>query len=326
VSGTSSSDVWAVGNASPPPIYHWDGGLWTQVEAPTPPSVLYGVTAVSLTDAWAVGSGGTGEIAEHWDGTGWTMVPVPSPGGSGYLYDVAASHSADVWAVGNYAGEGGIHPQALHWNGAVWSNVPAPDGSPFGTNSFQGVTATSPTDAWAVGYQDITGGGIFQPLIEHWDGAVWKVVPAAPPPSGHDNQLFSVSASSSTDVWAVGGYANPAKVEPLIEHWDGIAWSVVRGVGEPGAANNLLGVSALAPNDVWAVGKSFPLHGRYDPLTEHWDGSRWTRIKARSPGDDADLEAVDAISSTDIWAVGVTTGTQSFSLVEHSNGACEPSG
>jgi hypothetical protein len=171
ISGTSPNDVWAVGflfDDTGSIIERWDGVSWSMVSHPR--AMLFDVVAISPTDAWAVGWTRTNLVGEHWDGTTWTLVPVPSTENPAEISSVAASSPNDVWAVGDYTGVGGLHPLALHWDGTAWKKVPAPDGSPFGTNAFYAVTSVSADDAWAVGYQDVTGGADFQPLIEHWDG------------------------------------------------------------------------------------------------------------------------------------------------------------
>src|SRR2546426_3450538 len=66
-------------------------------------------------------------------------------------------------------------------------------------NRLLGVTAISPSDVWAVGYTQATSS--FGPLLEHYDGTAWSVVPG--PPSSHAT-MTAVAASPSTDVWAVG--------------------------------------------------------------------------------------------------------------------------
>ena len=61
---TSSSDVWAVGEAAPnfeswqALALHWNGVRWTPVKAPSGPQEahFYGVTDFTPSDAWAVGS------------------------------------------------------------------------------------------------------------------------------------------------------------------------------------------------------------------------------------------------------------------------------
>jgi hypothetical protein len=42
------------------------------------------------------------------------------------------------------------------------------------------------------------------PLIEHWDGSTWSIVPGAAV-SGH---LYSITALSASNIWAVGGMGN----------------------------------------------------------------------------------------------------------------------
>lgn len=53
---------------------------WHVVSSPSIGGVLWGVSASSKTDAWAVGSNGGSAITEHWDGTRWHYVLSPQPG------------------------------------------------------------------------------------------------------------------------------------------------------------------------------------------------------------------------------------------------------
>jgi hypothetical protein len=59
--------------------------------------------------------------------------------------------------------------------GGGWNVVPSPDtGHPH--NYFNGVAAIAPNDVWAVGgYGNLTTHA--QPLIQHWDGQSWTIVP-----------------------------------------------------------------------------------------------------------------------------------------------------
>ena len=72
-----ASNAWAVGGGDTPPgktqILHWNGTAWKQVPSPTPKTggVLFGVTATSATNAWAVGSDLGATIVQHWNGTVW---------------------------------------------------------------------------------------------------------------------------------------------------------------------------------------------------------------------------------------------------------------
>jgi hypothetical protein len=56
----------------------------------------------------------------------------------------------------------------LHWNGRTWNQVAVPGSNLAGLN---GVSARSPTNAWAVGFY---AGD--RPLRIRWNGTTWKRV------------------------------------------------------------------------------------------------------------------------------------------------------
>jgi len=241
VSATSATDAWAVGGAGtllPGPylryrtlVLRWDGTMWSQVASPNPSeggNILFGVSAVSPADAWAVGyddiPNETETLILHWDGTGWSRVIGPNPGsGSNKLSAVSAVSPIDPWAVGDSRDVATSAHETLivHWNGRRWSHVKSPNpGSSF--NTLTGVSAVSPTDAWAVGiYRDEAEIG--HTLALHWDGSRWSQV-KTPNPGSSFNELSGVSAVSPKDAWAVGSYQE-AGVHALVLHWDGTRWS-----------------------------------------------------------------------------------------------------
>jgi hypothetical protein len=268
---------------------------------------LLGVSAVSATDAWAVGYKCSnaecsepnltyGTLIEHWNGTAWSTVASPNPVASDQLTGVSAVSATDAWAVGN-GSLGGIF--ILHWNGSKWATTPEPDGS---TAYFlNGVTAISATDAWAVG----EGSGLT--LILHWNGTKWSPV-ASPSPSTINNLLYGVSAASATDAWAVGRYI-PGSASPfsnLTEHWNGSKWSEVASPSPGAATNTLFGVSTVTPTDAWAVGETgATLPGELRTVVLHWNGTDWTRVASPDPGSSFNvLDGVSAVSASDAWAVG----------------------
>jgi hypothetical protein len=195
------------------------------------------------------------------------------------LASVSAASPTDVWAVGNYYAPG--NPNVLrtfgeHFDGRHWSAVALPDAG-VNENTLLGVSALPTGEAWAVGYfadQHFAVHG----LVEHEVGGSWSIVPAQRPGALRDD-LFSVSAISRDDVWAVGVQEDASgTLHSLAEHWNGHAWSVVPTL-DPGAGGDLLyAVHAAAPNSVFAVGQSsgsaFPSHA----LVEHWDGARWSVV------------------------------------------------
>src|SRR5579872_5342544 len=127
---------------------------------------LLGVSAVSTTDAWAVGykcsNADCSEpnltystLIDHWNGKTWSTVASPDSGPSDQLTGVSAVSATDAWAVGTWDAYGvNAHALFLHWNGKKWSKVPSP--SPVGRALFA-VSTTSATNAWAVGQYTNSG-------------------------------------------------------------------------------------------------------------------------------------------------------------------------
>jgi hypothetical protein len=298
IDATSPTDVWAVGLGRPQPtILHWDGRRWSVARQDGAKGTGTAVTAISPNDAWMVGENGSLPISKHWDGAMWRSVIVPMVGTDDTLTSVTALSSSDVWAAGKYT-DGAIHPLVMHWDGSAWTQVPAPDGVPNSTNFFYGISAVDSEDIWAVGYEDVSFLH-FQPLIEHWDGASWTVVPS-PVFLGNDNILYDVSARASDDVWAVGKQGDSGtELRTLAERWDGTSWSVVF-TPDVGMLGALSGVDTVSTADAWAVG-SFGTPEAV--LVEHWDGTNWTIVKS-PPKDDGAFGGIRAISPTEIWAVG----------------------
>ncbi len=96
VSATSRTDAWAAGYSTRPSggsftyIEHWDGSQWKITPSPGPGqagSKLYGISALSSSNVWAVGyyatpGGDGGTLIEQWDGSQWHIVPSPNAPGS----------------------------------------------------------------------------------------------------------------------------------------------------------------------------------------------------------------------------------------------------
>ncbi len=311
VAATSPTDAWAVGHRYDPNdqqghtlIEHHDGVSWTTSPSPDGPaavqSALSGVAARTGSDAWAVGSFTRSNnlirtLVEHWDGTGWTRVKSPDAGqpAGGDLSGVDAIAADDVWAVGGY-GQGAPGRTLIeHWDGTAWTIVPSPNKGPF-PNSLADVAAVAPDDVWAVGtwftkaFDDRT-------LTLHWDGTSWHRVksPNAGPPKAA-NDLVSVTASATDDVWAVGVRGS----HTLTMHWDGTAWSVVHSP-TPGGNADLAGVVALATDDVWAAGGRVDKHvNAVRTLVEHWNGTTWSVVESANKGP----------SDNHLWGISAVTG------------------
>jgi carboxypeptidase family protein len=109
VSASTSNDVWAVGqyiycvdehcDAFPYAI-HWNGSQW---QATNPPGViLSGVLALAPNNVFAVGTYSVGTLIIRWDGSQWATVASPDPETGGFLNEIAATNSGELWAVGSY--------------------------------------------------------------------------------------------------------------------------------------------------------------------------------------------------------------------------------
>jgi len=278
VAAIATNDVWAVGFTFPcnallqPMAMHWDGTKWTVVATPKLPfnnNALNGVVAFASNNVYAVGfqtasNGASLTLIEHWDGTAWSVVSSPNKNQTGnVLSSISGSSPTDIWAVGNnVAPNVPVKTLVEHFDGTQWKIVASPNPLPTGSldqNVLVSVAAVSPTDATAVGYildssqlRELT-------MVQHWDGVSWKVVtsPNVDSSSGSFNTLKSVSAFSSTNIYAVGFFANGttnANQRTLVEHFDGSNWTIVSSPTK-GLAQQLLGVFALpGTSNVWGVG------------------------------------------------------------------------
>jgi hypothetical protein len=331
VAAISADDVWAVGlDGCCSLAVHWDGSTWSEYDGSSN-GYYYGVGGSSADEVWAVGGTNwfspTYTLAEHWDGKSWRQVTTPSPPGGGFLVGVAATSPANAWAVG-LAGPGSGVPSPTtplieHWNGKTWTiqriQIPADGGQ------LDRVAATSPANAWAVGYTgDASEGTGQQTLIEHWNGKTWTRVASPNVSNASASSLTGVTVISADNAWAVGSANVGNSRETLILYWNGRDWTQVPSA-TPGGDAQLIGVAASWTHNIWAVGITNPnLCGNGGPqcqtLIEHWNSKRWKVISSPNPpsGYLNLLWDISAVSRTDIWAVGTTD--YGSTLIEHWNG------
>jgi len=160
--------------------------------------------------------------------------------------------------VGSAAGTQGIQTLIEHWNGKNWSVVSS-SGPGLASNTLNGLVAISAHNIWATGEDTNSVGpsAPFAPLIENWNGSSWSIVPT--PLQGTSDFLNGITAVSARNMWAVGDYRS--SIDPmgpyftLIEHWNGIAWSVVESPSPGSLASDLVAVAHVpAKRSIWAVG------------------------------------------------------------------------
>jgi hypothetical protein len=284
VAAVSHNDVWAVGfyfscnTLLLPLILHWNGSAWKKISSPAlntnDNAALNGVVAVAWNDVYAVGyqpaaNGAVLTLVEHWDGLKWSVLPSPNASATGnVLSGVSANSGTDIWAVGDSVDAPTTSIQTLveHFDGTTWKVVPSPNvlkKSFLNQNVLLSVTAVSTTDVTAAGWVGNPGTQTTTTLIEHWNGTKWTVVPTPNQSTalGSVNQFRSVTALSSSDMYAIGFYADAAtsgQHVTLVEHFNGSSWSIIPSP-TPLLAQELNGTFALrSTSDVWIVGADSP--------------------------------------------------------------------
>lgn len=232
-------------------------------------------------------------------------------------------HTTGAWAVGEQCGGSSPCPAAgralvLRLSGSRWSRVSAP--SPGGDVLLTGVSASSPSNAWAVGSYD---GSENLNLFLHWNGKTWRQVNG---PSQPDGALSGVSVTSARNAWVVGTYQSPSTLtdSTLALHWNGRTWAKVPTPDPGSGGNQLLAVAALSRTDAWAVGASLNTStSEYRTLILHWNGRKWASADATPVSTlTTQLAGVTVVSRSDAWAVGHFDNASDFSnpLILHWNG------
>ena len=272
VDAASATGAWAVGYANSSSgvngvprntlALRWNGTAWSVVPTPQPGAnfrQLYGVKAVSATDAWSVGwyydTSLHGEaLILHWNGTAWTQVTAPDPGTSGNgLESITGIAANDLWAVGNYSDGALIHPLAVHYDGSRWVRTPMPESST--RTLLHSVTALSPSDVWAVGSKN----DYSAPVAYHWNGSFWSEVPTGLAAGTGNNVLYGVAGTAAGQVWAVGYSSAGGSTQPIIQRWNGTTFTSEK-VPRQEIGGLLYSVAATAGPAVFAAGTRWDLN------------------------------------------------------------------
>ena len=157
-------------------ILSWDGTRW-RLRQISRAYELWGVMAISATDAWTVGqSSNFSALALHWNGTTWQD---ESPANQDVvLQDVAACGPGNVWADGFYYNDGiGPFLAADHWNGRSWTEYPIPDLPGMYDYVFPlGLTVDNSCEPWIAAYSNRAD----RTAYFHRDGSAWQVSYGAP--------------------------------------------------------------------------------------------------------------------------------------------------
>jgi hypothetical protein len=280
----------------------------------------WGGAVVALLCASVVGYGLPASGA-----TSWTIAASPDPTGStgSYLNGVSCTSATNCFAVGYFTTASSPGRAFVErWNGTKWSIVTSnvPSGS---TGSYlNGVSCTSTTNCFAVGYFT-TASNPGRTLIERWNGTRWLVLAGANATGSLGSYLSGVSCTSTTSCAAVGYSYDSKATKTLAARWSGTKWSVVASPNPAGDESNLLGVSCAGTGCI-AAGYYTSAQGSGRTLVERWNGTKWSIASSPNPaGSDSYLNGVSCASATSCVAVGEYYGTTGpgRTLVERWTGA-----
>ncbi|HYK31732.1 MAG TPA: hypothetical protein VEV63_07205 [Streptosporangiaceae bacterium] len=243
------------------------------------------VIAPAPTSAWAFGwtwTGGIGApsypIARHWNGHRWSSVAMPSSLTGSGIACASASSPANVWA---FAGAGGARAgdppavaAALRLHGSRWATEKVLSLSGF-DKYVTGCNVLSPTNAWVFGavYAGL-GAGVG---TWHLTRSGWHHLN-----TGH-LFLFSASAASAKDIWAIGADLTLSG-QSFLERWNGNSWQRVRSVYSVLPRKAGIGaVNAQSANSVWVQALT---GAQRAPTTVvvHWNGKGWHQVPRGSVG------------------------------------------
>ena len=225
---------------------------------------LYGITAPSRKDAWAVGfstskSGHYSANYVHWNGKRWQAKTIAGTGG--FRPWVAESTStSDIW----FFGESGSTSEALHLVQGHWRLLAAP-----GDISPTTIAVLGADNAWMIG----TGGGCDDSTgqcttqLLHWTGAQWVTYTV--------DALIQTVAGSGTHVWAAGitgpDVTTNSTGKAALYEFTGGSWQAFASAHPATGVPPML--AAEPDGRLWLL--AAPLHGDKWVLRQ-WTGARWT--------------------------------------------------
>ena len=299
VSCTSPTACTAIGQDF---AEQWNGTVWSQ-EAFQPLTIASALSCSTATACIAVGgvyrvpSQGTRPGAVYWNGVSWVYQPIFAAADSytNVLDAVSCTAVQVCMAVGyqtNVSSSGYQHPLAVELDGTSWNlshTVAVNDRSNI--SELTGLSCASINWCVAVGYRSTDGDwgqeGVYQPLVERWDGTAWTVqsTPVIQAPSG--GQLAAVSCTSSVACIAIGKGSTSGGF--LAEQWNGISWRIQTTPLATESVDTVDAISCDAVNACVAAGDTIKTTDPYRtiPLTEFWDGASWRILQphARTTAD-----------------------------------------
>ncbi len=248
----------------------------------------------------------------------WTLDTSPPAvrtlyGGLQGISCTTATACIAVGTRGGMVGEGvDVVPQAQRWDGHSWTLVATADLGTGQNGELRSVACANPTLCFGVGAQGSNAASISMPLVERWDGTQWTLVPVPVPGAANNATLNGISCGAPTSCVAVGMYSAGTEFGRLIEHWDGVHWSIESSPSpSPVHQSWFTSVSCPSATLCTAVGTTSVPHRYAQPLIERRTASGWS-IATAAPA--PPTYALDVIDCPDTWhclAVGYRIAQES---------------
>ena len=223
-------------------------------------------------------------------------VPVANPPGWFDSLDGVSCASESFCLAAGFAGQGhgAIKPIIERWSGRSLTTLSSPSTPGAALSS---ISCPSASSCMVVGRDGL------DTYSEHWSGRGWQVERTPSPSSSGNDILNAVSCPSTTNCWAAGlKNGGTPVVAVLVEHWNGVSWSIVGAPAPAGSA--LAGLSCASGANCWAVGERNASAGPPALLAEHWNGATWSMVGV--PGASGDLLAVSCRRASSCWGTGTS--------------------
>jgi hypothetical protein len=198
------------------------------VPSPSPstakPDVLSGVACGSASQCWAVGywfpGSFSGSLTEKWNGSKWSVVTTPNTS-SGQLIRVTCTSSTACLAVGI---GNNLFAIAQRWKHALWTATTPATPSGASTSELNAAACTGTSACESVGTYNASGAN--PTLGESWNGSKWTLQTMPAISGSVFADLEGIACPTSGDCWAAGlSDASSGASSPLLEQWNGTAWS-----------------------------------------------------------------------------------------------------
>jgi len=122
---TGPKDAWIFDGSG---NWHYNGRRWRRFNLPYS---VFGVSAVSANNIWAIGEGPNRPVLARWHDGRWTTHRLPFINRYAALFNVLALPDGELWITGGTLGTPEI-PLALHYQNGEWRRYQGPGGDFLG--------------------------------------------------------------------------------------------------------------------------------------------------------------------------------------------------